>query len=275
MRGISTVLDVALFLLLVSAAVVALAVPAADPPTSTADETAAALAATTTNVTHALGSSGTDARRVQTATGTHAALLGRGALANLRLSGTPLAPGGSSFRRAVRNRTATALAWSPERTGVVAVWEPYPDAPLRGRLAVGSEPPADVDVSTATLTAPAPTPAVDRAATASAADGFEGVAETVADGVLSATLRPPGSPAGAADVDGLRERRLRAYASALDVEAGDSGRDGWYADAYATVKRRLTARLASDVRERYDSPRAAAAAVRTGTVRIVVREWSP
>lgn len=276
MRGVSTVLDVTLFLLLVSAAVVALAVPPAAPPRSTADETAESLAATTTNVTydvetasHAQASTST-----QTATGTHADLLGRGAVASIQLSGEPLVPTATSFRQTLRERTESVLSWSPEQTSAVAVWEPYPDAPLRGRFAVGGQPPPGVDVSTATLIVPASVPSVWDAANESATDGFERVADAVVSGVLTTTLRPDSLGEGR-QTGGSQTARLRAYTEALDVDARDPTVGEQNTAIRAAVERQLTRTLASDMRDRYATPQAAAGDLRTGTVRIVVREWEP
>lgn len=272
MRGVSTVLDVTLFLLLVSAAVVALAVPPAAPPRSTADETAESLAATTTNVTYNLETASQTS--TQTATGTHADLLGRGAVANLQLSGEPLVPAATSFRQTLRERTESVLSWSPEQTSAVAVWEPYSDAPLRGRFAVGGQPPPGVDVSTATLIVPASVPSVRDAANESATDGFERVADAVVSGVLTTTLRPD-SLGESRRSGGSQTASLRAYAEALDVDARDPTVGEQNTAVRAAVERQLTRTLASDMRDRYATPQAAAGDLRTGTVRIVVREWEP
>lgn len=273
MRGVSTVLDVALFLLLVSVAVATLTVPAVDHPDATADETAETLATTTGNVSYApVGSDGDSLDPSRTAAGTHAELLARGALANLHLDGSPLAPSTSGFRAAVHEEAATVLAWSTDRTSVVATWEPYPGAPLRGRVAVGPQPPATVDVSTATLSVPVPIDQVSARATA-ARDGYSGVARAVASPLLDSALGPEDAKPPDAGSPARRDwnRRIRAYAAAVDVT---EPADGWAA-ARPTLERRLVDRLATDLRSRYDSPAAAAADVRTGQVHVVVREWSP
>ena len=272
MRGVSTVLDVSVFLLLVSVGVATLAVPAADPPNATADETAETLATTTANVSYVpVGADGEAREPSRTAAGTHAELLGRGALTDLELDGTALAPTTGGFRAAVGEETATVLAWSSDRTSVVATWAPYPEAPLRGRFAVGERPPETVDVSTATLTVPVPVESV-AAREAAAEDGYRGVAHAIADSLLATTLGPedatlpdPGSPARRD-----WQRRMRAYAGALDVA---EPADGWAAGRPA-IERALVERLTADLRDRYSSPAAAAAEVRAGQVQIVVREWS-
>jgi len=269
MRAVSTVLDVAVFLLLVSAAVATLAVPAADPPPSGADETAEALAATTGNVTYTSGASGgKSVAPTRTAEGTHAELLARAAMANLTLDGVALAPTADPFRVAVATELDTAMAWTSKRVSVAATWEPYPDAPIRGRMAVGARPPTGVDVATATLTVPVPTTAASVSSRASARD-YRGVAAAVADALLGPTLgidRDLGPPAGG-PVRRDWERRFDAYATALDFDDASENRT-------AAVRTRLVDRLASDLRDRYDTPANAAEAVTAGRVRVVVREWS-
>lgn len=271
MRAVSTVVDVTVCLLLVSAAVAALAVPAVQVPAAGADETADALAKTTANVsvqTEAGGRAG-HRRRVS---GTHAGLLGRAALANLRLDGRPLTRTADEFRAAVANETARVLAWSPQRTSVTAVWEPYGGAPLSGQIRVGSRPPRGVDVSTATLGVPVPVE--DCSANASsAADDYDPVGRVVARCVVDVTLPrdaiempDPSSPAGNAS-----RRRLRAYEGVLR----SNGSEGDVETRVARVEAALAERLTADMRERFESPATAAAAVRTGTVRIVVRAWEP
>jgi len=272
MRAVSTVLDVAVFLLLVSAAVATLAVPAAEPPPSRAGETAETLAESTGNVTYGAGMpSGDVVAPTRTASGTHAELLARGAMANLTLDGTSLSPAAGPFRTAVRKEVETALAWSSARVGVVATWEPYPDAPIHGRFAAGAQPPVGVDVSTATLSvpvstadAPEPTPA--------AADSYRGVAVAVVDALLGATLareRPSVPPAGG-PVRRDWERRAEAYASAVGADPPDGGRVGDQSE----LREALTDRLATDLSERYETPAAAATALRVGQVEVVVRRWS-
>lgn len=269
MRGVSTVVDAAVFLLLVSAAVAALAVPPTPESVDGADETANALARTTANVTYRMA----PAAPTRRASGTHAGLLGRAAFADLRLDGHALAPGSGEFRAAVGNETRRVLAWARERASVTATWEPYAGAPVEGRVRVGSEPPPGADVATATLRVPAPVGACGDAASDAPDDGFQGVASAVAGCLLEATLPrdgaaavDPSSAAGRA-----RRRRLAAYEDALAVRQ-DGGGSG---TRRSRITSALAARLAADMRDHFESPAAAAEAVRTGTVRLVVREWEP
>lgn len=265
-RGISTVLDVTLCLLLIAAAVATLTVPESQPPDSSADETAEQLATATANVTDAVPTDDATRRLVA---GTQAELLGRAAVANLSLDGDPLAPTTASFRAAVRDRVRRTVAWSSRATSVTARWAPYPDAPLRGQVVVGPEPPPGVSVGTARLSVPVPLRAgleVD----ARDLRTYRAVARSVSESVLDTTL--PDAVDGAGPLTARDLRRRRAIEAALGM--GESGTQARHRDR-SRLRRRLTDRLAADMRERFDSPEAAASALRTGTVEIVVREWSP
>lgn len=276
MRAVSSVLDVSVFLLLVSVAILTLTVPAATPAVGTADETAEVLATTTANATYTLAAGGTHADTAErTVAGTHAALLGRAAVSNLTLDETRLAPTAEDFRETAANATTDVLAWSPRRTGVVANWEPYPDAPVRGRVAVGSQPPPGVDVSTATVRVPVPVADVRAEAKRASDEGYRAIASLVASATLETSLPDPqtSTPGGRTVAGAVYRKRLQAYGGALDVS---DTRQMDYDDTEAVraaIRRRLTDRLAADMRNRYDTPAAAAADLRTGWARIVVREW--
>lgn len=266
-RGISTVLDVTFCLLLIAAAVATLTVPGSQPPDSNADATAEQLATATANVTDAVPTDDADSRLV---VGTQAELLGRAALANLSLDGDPLSPTTAPFRAAVRDRVRRTVAWSSRATSVTARWAPYPDAPLRGHVVVGPEPPPGVSVGTATLSVPVPLRTALDVGTQEPRS-YRAVARSVSVSVIDTTLSgAPGDGTGSATT--RDRRRRRAIGAALGIrEPGteDRPRDR------PRLRRRLTDRLATDIRERFESPEAAASALRSGTVEIVVREWSP
>lgn len=266
MRAVSTVVDVTVFLLLVSAALVALASPPPSNGVGSAAETATALGRTTTNVTYRFDP--IHDARARRAAGTHAGLLGRAALANLQLDGRTLAPGSRTFGAAVRAETGRTLDWAAERTSVTASWRPYAGAPLVGRMHVGVRPPTGADVATATLRVPVPVGACESAAGDAAGDGYDAVAAVIAECVLDATLHPTAVTADpASGTRRVADRRADAYAKALSVDRGDAD------DRRRHIASALAGRLAADMRARFPSPAAAADAVSTGTARVVVREW--
>lgn len=264
MRAVSTVLDVTLFLLLVGAAIATLTVPAPDPPESTADETAEQLAVTTANVTERLGDVDRRPAVDRRVAGTAATLLARAALANLSLDGHQLTPTTADYRESVREQLRRSLAWAPDRTHVTATWRPYPDAPLQGRSSVGPRPPPRASVGTASVRVPVPVASVsiDESPT------FRSLARKASGALLAVTVPSPEERASRR-LRARERRRIAAYAAALEDVTERSP------DRIDRVRLRnaLATRLERDMRRRFADPNAAAAALETGTVRIVVREW--
>lgn len=261
MRAVSTVLDVTVCLLLIGAAIATLTVPGPEPPASAADETAEGLATTTANVSERVATAG-GGRIDREVHGTTAELLARATLANLTLDGHDLAPTAGAFRAAVREQVRRDLAWAPRGTAVTARWMPYPGAPIRGRMTVGPRPPSDVTIGTARVRVPVPVGVEGEAST------FRGLARELSESLVAVSL--PGEEARGSSRLGPRERRrIEAYADALGIGArspADLDRD--------RIERALADRLAADMRGRFRTPAAAAAAVEAGRVTIVVREWS-
>lgn len=291
MRAISTVVDVTLCLLLLSAAVLALTLPPSEsPPERTVDDTASVLATTTATVEYRLSAEALDAagpdgdRTVSEATtdrpawlgqrqrhGTIAGLLARAAVSNATSEGRPLAPEATPFREAVRNESAAVL---PERTAVRARWEPYPDAPVSGQVVVGDAPPPGVDVQTAALTVPVP----ELAATVEPTDEttYDAVATATAAAIVRGTL--PATRGELSTDDGLVRAAIDHRYRVLAGEAPIPVTRLLLADRVDSLNGRvsnaLAQRLAADMRGQFDSPREAAAAVDSGTVWLTVERWS-
>lgn len=293
MRATSTVLDAALFLFLVSAAVVALSVPA-EPPVENgvADSTAAVLSGTTRNVDYTLSPLSGDDRASSVRFdrtrgpefrrrdhGTLAALLARATIGNVAVDGRRVTHTWDGYGRAVANVTRNVTRGRTELVQVRAVWAPYPGAPVGGRISVGPSPTPDADVHAATVTVDSDMPAVrDRALEVAGDGGFEAVGRVVADGVV-AGLFPPRTTrlALGADhpVDVLLRHRYYRFASltGADVDRPLDRRN--VTGANERLSEALASRLATDLRRRFETPRAAARAVSVGRVRITVRTWSP
>jgi len=285
MRAVSTVLDVTVCLLLVSAAVLVVALPETGPPPErTVDETATLLATTTGDVEYRLsteafegGATGTDTHieesrwlHDRTRHGTVAGLLARAAVANATLDGRDVAPETVGFRRAVRDETRPLL---PERTSVQVRWEPYPDAPLSGTIQVGEPPPAGVDTRVATLTIPVPDFAERET---DPARSYDAVATATATAIVKAMAPRPAGELPASDRLIVRAtmRRYSVFASGSKPAAVDPTE----ADPARLEKRAidgLAGRLAADMRAEFDTPAEAAAATEPGVVRIRVTRWSP
>lgn len=257
-RAVSTVLDVSVCLLLIGAAAstLVLAVPEErDPSEPNADTVANSLGTTTAAVETA------DGRR------SHATLvehLSRAALDSGSIGGDRLLASTypDTVDRAVQNHT-------DDQTYVTARWEPYPNASLRGRLAVGSVPPATADVSTTRRTVDS------RIAEPDAAGGLDSLAASLAAAYIEHLFPPERTRAELLDPRTARRTadRYRAIAAVLGVTVGS---ELAVADTRAANERLAGAlgdRVESDLEARYPSARVALDATAVGSVELVVRRW--
>lgn len=259
-RAVSTVLDVAICLLLVGAAVATLlAAPQPDHPSvgHDADSTASEVATVTTTVEAGAGRGSHD---------TLAGHLGTAAVANAHLDGAPVVDGG--YPVAVANETDSLTG---HRISVTARWEPYPDAPLVGTVSAGERPPPDADVAARTLTIDSGIEGSDRV------NSFDGIARSLADAYVAWLFPPERTYANLVD-DRTAPRTTDRYRSAAerleaDVTPSVAERDVRSANDRLAVS--LARRLASDLRDRYGTPEAAAANVTVDEVELVVRRWDP
>ncbi|AUX09104.1 hypothetical protein AArcSl_1475 [Halalkaliarchaeum desulfuricum] len=163
----STAIDAGVFLLLVSASVLALgsAVEPAGPfASSTASGTGVDVLATTATVAYDPRMSGTDAgggttagdeRRVH---GSLRGLIARGTVAGAGIGDDALDPDGVAFRRAVERELDARL---DGRTQVIATWEPVAGSEFRGKLRAGGQPPPDAAVHATVVSVPTPFPPAD------------------------------------------------------------------------------------------------------------------
>jgi len=293
-RGVSTVADVALALLLVGAAVVVLA-GAADSgvsghPNDRAPTTAQAVTAATVSVTYTpeLGGetgdvTGMSTRSVQGSVGE---LLADAAASNATLDGSPVSVGAERYAEAV---SAAAVGAFPTggRTRVVATWRPYDSAALGGSIAAGHTPPPDADVSVATLNVPTRIESVDddRLAAAYDSGGYDRAARLVARAVVDGFLPPEETQLaleGRGATRALAVARYERFGSAVGVtfDAGRGVLGRTTADAPGANARLVDAlipRLAADM-ERALSPRVTngtelAAAVSVDEATVAVYTW--
>jgi hypothetical protein len=207
----------------------------------------------------------------RTAHGTLSELLARAAVGKLTVGDRRLSHDRAALCRAVVLAVGSAIRTN--HTRITAVWQPYPNASVAGRVSVGSRPPPDVPVHTATLTVSSgfPTKRSD-AETAAAANGIDGVAHVVATGVVDGlfpTTRTRLAAGGRASPVvrhryRLAERRfgVEGHTTLTDVDAAN--------DRLAAA---LSERVNRDLHDSNVSARAAAERVRVGDVRIVVRTW--
>lgn len=285
-RAISTVLDVALCLLLVSAAVLLVVqapVDRSSTPHDTADRTLTIVGTSTAQVNYSLtpdpaaGVPTGDALD-RTAHGTLASLLADAAVGTVTLHGERLTRTGDGFETAVDDATRETVAQRSVRVQVTARWEPYRGAPVRGRVAVGPDPPRSTDVHLATMTVPSGMES--RSATAHAAadeDGFDGVARVVARDIVRG-LYPPNRTADALRAGGavraLAERRYRRGVGLYGGDVSEPLADGDVERANERLAAAMRPAIARDLRDHFETPRGAARAVSVGAVRVTVRTWS-
>lgn len=257
-RGVSTVLDVAICLLLVGAALATLgtAPNAGTDEGPSADRTAHTIATATTGITV-----NQDTRHATLAT--H---LGRATVIAATLDSRPLT--GTSYPGAVRNATAAEI---PHRAFVTARWTPYPNASLTGGLSAGRDPPPSADVAATTLTVEngiEPLP-VEEDPT------FASVAHAIATAVVEWLFPPRRTRPALQDPrrDTAVRNRYRTVAGSLGagVELAVDGRNVTGAnDALTTA---LANRVERGLRAEYDRPAAAVEGVDIDTTTVVVRRW--
>ena len=283
-------IDAAVALLLISAAVGVIVTGGGAPASATdpgrADAVADALAATTATVNYSLTPGVAESNRSTVGSGdgipelhrtTHGSLAGLLARAATASGGVaagagppeePLTRTRVGFRRAVADAVRA-------RTGafvrIDAVWRPYPDAPVVGRVGVGPDPPGDA-VHAATLTIPTGVEPIPAAATVT----FETLGRAVAARTVEVLL-----PHGAARVTlrgddpeaALVVHRYARLAAATNASVAEPLATEDTAAANARIADALGARMAADLRSRYDHPGQAVEAVSVSSVRIVVRTW--
>lgn len=283
----STALDAVIAILLVGAAIATLVgvtgssagVPAADPTLQT-------LATGTTAVNYTYPSE-TDAdspvafedtdrsASTRTSSGSYAELLARAALSTLAVDGQPVTGVGDGFRDAVDTVTASAIR---PRTQVAVIWRPYPDAHLRARLVVGPTPPPDADLSAASTTVSSGFPAArSDARSAARTDGYTGVSRVLADRIVAGVFPPERTAValrGGYPVAPIAAHRYYRFGAAYDVDLEEPVRERRPAAANERLAAAVADRIETDLRAQFDSPAAAARAIRTDRVHVVVRRWA-
>lgn len=258
-RGVSTVLDVAVCLLLVGAAVATLA---AAPPSSTAsgpdaDDAARTVATATKGVPV-----GNRTRHATLAAHLASAAVGAATVDGRRALATP-------YPDAVGNATADAVG---DRVFVTASWEPYPNATVNGRITAGERPPESAAVAATTL-------AVDSGVDPDPTEtgSFEALARSLAAVYVEWLFPPERSRAELVDrrTAPRTVARYRAVGDAFGVDVDAELADANAEAANDALVDGLAPRFEAELRRRYETPAAAASAVTAGETRVVVRRWEP
>lgn len=244
-RAISTVVDVTIALLLISASVVVLfyavedtSEPAYEP--EQADHTAQTLASLTADVTYSLEPIADDDGSAVCASscdlfregevddnvdsysrsvhGSAPALLADATVTDAtfpQASGpdATLTLAGSEYQTQLEGDLAGRLTGANNRTQIVAVWRPYDGGSIDGKTTVGPAPPANADVSTARLTVPSGVPSVDddRLERQYRLEGFAGAASVLADTIIQGFFHPEKTQIALEGTGMTRERVLYRY----------------------------------------------------------------
>jgi hypothetical protein len=143
-------------------------------------------------------------------------------------------------------------------------------------VTVGPTPPPNTDVHSATVSVPVSVPDSDTSTTDATDRRYEDVAATVATAVAQGLL-----PDDRVDASAFREsptaiattHRYRTVGEATGADVADALATGAIGTAHERAVDGLTAWLTEDMRDRFETPAAAAETVRTGSVRVTVRRW--
>lgn len=253
-RGLSSILDVSLCLLLITASAITMSNapdPSRERPSKPdADATLEVVATMTAWIEYSSSGgprpqTGQDLRTTQTnrtAHGTLAGLLAAATVSNASIHGRRVKSVSPMFQRTVVSRTRRTIRKLGERVQLIVTWRPYPGSHVRGTIRVGPSPPRFADVQAARMIVPLGTfNTRERAVEAGRRGGFENVAGIVATdlNLLYSTPFNSQSP---------RSKRPFGHVESQDVE--------------------------TELRSRFDSPVEAARAVQIGQVRLTVRTWS-
>lgn len=257
-RAVSTVLDVAVCLLLVGAAAATLLAAPQPDDTSVgrdADPTASKVATVTTTVEVGAGRRSHD---------TLAGHLGTAAVANARLDGAVVVDG--DYPAAAANETASLTG---HRTSVTARWEPYPDARIVGTVSAGERPPRGADVAARTITIDSGIEGPDHV------DSYDGIARSLADAYVAWLFPPERTYANLVDerTAARTTDRYRSVAECLETDVSPPLARRDVRSANDRLAAALARRLESDLRGSYATPEAAAANVTVEEVEVVVRRW--
>jgi len=311
-RAISTVADVALGLLLISAAVVTMGLFLTGDETQVnedrAEDTAQALTTTTVTVEYDVRAVRTHAefserrygtyRYERVAHGTTAELLAEAAVTNVTFPTSTgpvlLTYAGRGLTESVDGAVRNRIAGSGERVRITAVWRPHNRSSIEGRAVAGRRPPGDADTSVTTMRVPSgfPSPSEDRIAQTYRDDGKRGVARVVAEAMVAGYFPTVQTQLDLEDdtVQGAlaryryrrMERLVEANGESVDYPTDDAGRSvlsrqGANATAAnAALVPALTAVLETELRDEFPSDvsaRTIAESVSTGEVVIVVTTW--
>lgn len=253
-RGISTVLDVAICLLLIGAAVATLSGdpgPNHDRPLD-ADRDAKLLATSTASVS-------TESSVVHATLARHLAMA---TLLEVTVDGTAIFA--ETYPNAVRETIESDLDYN---IGASARWEPYSNASVRSRVDIGAPPPADTTVAATRMSMPIGTdPPVG--------DSYDSIAKSLARALVERLF--PSDRAHLALVDERTApqmaHRYRRAGSALAVELEGPLSAADTDELNRRLVETIATRFEAELRNEFESPQSAAESTNP-EITIVVRRW--
>lgn len=253
-RGVSTVLDVAICLLLIGVAVVTLLGASAPGQQHQidADPDAATLATSTAPVS-------TDSGVVHTSLAHHLAIA---TLLEVTVEDSALFAG--SYPDAVRETVSSNL---DDDVIVEARWQPYPNSTMRGRIEVGTPPPSEATIAATRMSVPIGIGATPHTSYDSIAESLAGIfVDRVFPRKRTRLELVDGRTASAT----AERYRLAGETLAVDVEQPLSMADTDELDR--RLSGALSDRFETELREEFSSSRSAREGTNTD-VTIVVRRW--
>ncbi len=261
-RGVSTVLDVTLCLLLLSTAIGLLVyAPDRSPSENHAADAATVLGTSTEAMTYAAGPPEQTYNRSRTDHGTVARVLASAAIAEATLDGQQLTPD-QEYTREATGAATNIVASVDGRTALHAQWRPVAGGAIAGHVTVGPTPPPTADVHAARIAVPVGEP--------SHIDQHSNVSYTVAKATID-VLCPPSRMETALSSPGedaqIVRERYRSLGATLGVDPAPAIR----AETATKANTYLARALASRLEQRYN--RTTLSKSQPTTVRITVQTW--
>lgn len=254
-RGVSTVVDVSMALLLITASVTIVGYSLASTDrgtggggadaaviggdefdgaidTSPATRTTTVLSESTISVTYSIedvrAEEGFSEPTITDATtyrrtdhGSPLGLLADAAVTNYRIDGQPILAYGETYEADVDWAIRRSLLGAERNFYVVAEWEPYEGAGINGTATAGERPPADADVSGTTTTVPSGFSAVNETALEEGwrSDRFDGLGGVIGEEIIAGLF--PLEPSQYALEDQGIDRELAVYRYLATADAVD------------------------------------------------------
>ncbi|MFO7925775.1 MAG: DUF7284 family protein [Halobacteriota archaeon] len=257
-RAVSTVLDVALCLLLVGVAVGTL--------TAAIPNERAAMTVDSDSIANSVltETAAVSSEEHEIAHATLAEHLAQATVLNATLDGERLtdSPYPDAVRHTVEERTES-------RVHITARWEPYPESPLRSTVEAGPTPPSTADTAATSVR-------IDGGmATAGSPSSFRSLAESIASAYVDRLFPPERTRVRLVDSRTATATgdRYREMAGVVGTDIEPPITDASSRRANERLKAQLTGRIEDDLRTAYETIESVPNGTVASDVQIVVRRW--